>query len=41
LGGHAAGGRRPLQDPSLLADPDRNLLVIIKDGKIFKNRVTA
>lgn len=31
----------PLQDPSLLVVPDRSLLVIVKDGRIFKNRVTA
>lgn len=27
----------PLQDIQRVADPDRNFLIIMKDGKIFKN----
>ncbi len=27
----------PLADPSVLADPERNLAVIVKDGQVFKN----
>lgn len=29
----------PIDDVALLANPDRNLLVIMKDGAIFKNRL--
>jgi imidazolonepropionase-like amidohydrolase len=31
----------PMQDIGLLADPDKNLLVVMKDGRFFKNRLTA
>ena len=27
----------PLKDLELLADPDKNFVVIIKDGKVYKN----
>ncbi|MFC8866667.1 amidohydrolase family protein [Streptomyces sp. NPDC057148] len=27
----------PLEDPSVLTDPERNLVVIVKDGQVFKN----
>ena len=27
----------PLEDITLLADPDKNLKVIMKDGKVYKN----
>jgi len=27
----------PLEDIMLLTDPEKNLLVIMKDGKIYKN----
>ncbi|MET8694469.1 amidohydrolase family protein [Streptomyces bauhiniae] len=27
----------PLEDPSLLTDPEKNLTVIVKDGQVFKN----
>ena len=27
----------PLEDIGLVADPDKNFLVIMKDGKIYKN----
>jgi hypothetical protein len=30
----------PLQDINLIADPAKNLLVIMKDGKIYKNTLT-
>jgi imidazolonepropionase-like amidohydrolase len=30
----------PVADFNLLADPANNLLVIMKDGKVFKNIVT-
>jgi imidazolonepropionase-like amidohydrolase len=30
----------PLQDITLVADPDKNFLIIMKDGKIFKDRLT-
>lgn len=30
----------PLEDLSLVADPDRNFLVIMKDGRIYKNTVS-
>jgi imidazolonepropionase-like amidohydrolase len=29
----------PVEDISLLANPDENFLVIMKDGKIYKNEV--
>ena len=29
----------PLQDISLLADPEKNLMLIMKDGKIYKNTI--
>lgn len=29
----------PLQNIDLLADPDKNFVVIMKDGKIYKNTV--
>ena len=29
----------PLQDISLLADPEKNLKVIMKDGRIYKNTI--
>ena len=29
----------PLDDVGLLADPDQNLLVIMKDGTILKNKL--
>jgi imidazolonepropionase-like amidohydrolase len=31
----------PIQDIHLLEDPTRNLRVIMKDGKIFKNLLGA
>jgi imidazolonepropionase-like amidohydrolase len=31
----------PLQEIGLMADPDKNLLVVMKDGRLFKNRLTA
>ena len=31
----------PLKDLSLIANPEKNFLVIIKDGKIFKNTLTS
>jgi imidazolonepropionase-like amidohydrolase len=27
----------PLEDIRLIADPDRNFLVVMKNGKIYKN----
>lgn len=27
----------PTQDIHLVADPERNLLVIVKDGRVYKN----
>ena len=27
----------PLEDINLVADPDKNFVVIMKDGKIYKN----
>ena len=27
----------PLEDINLIADPDRNFVVIMKDGKVYKN----
>lgn len=27
----------PLEDPSVVTDPERNLVVIVKDGQVFKN----
>ena len=30
----------PLQDINLVADPAKNFLVIMKDGKIYKNTLT-
>ncbi|MFA7615966.1 MAG: hypothetical protein WCY16_05245 [Weeksellaceae bacterium] len=27
----------PIKDLSLIADPDKNFLVIVKDGVIYKN----
>ena len=29
----------PLKDLSLIANPDKNFLVIIKDGQIYKNTI--
>jgi imidazolonepropionase-like amidohydrolase len=29
----------PLTNIELIADPDRNILVIMKDGKIYKNSI--
>ena len=29
----------PLPDLQLMADPDKNFLVIMKDGKIYRNTV--
>jgi len=29
----------PLEDISLFADPEKNLKVIMKDGKIYKNTI--
>jgi imidazolonepropionase-like amidohydrolase len=29
----------PLKDITLLADPEKNLKLIMKDGKIYKNTV--
>ncbi len=31
----------PLQDINLVADPARNFLVIMKDGKVHKNLLTS
>jgi imidazolonepropionase-like amidohydrolase len=31
----------PLEDISLIADPDRNMKLIMKDGRIFKNELKA
>ncbi len=31
----------PLEDINLIADPEKNFLVIMKDGKIYKNTVTG
>jgi len=31
----------PLQDIKLIGDPDRNFLVIMKDGVIYKDSVPA
>ena len=31
----------PLKDLSLIANPDKNFLVIIKDGQIYKNTIKA
>jgi len=31
----------PLQDLSLVADPERNFLVIMKDGTIYKNAIAS
>ncbi len=31
----------PLADIKLVADPDRNFLVIMKDGRIYKNTMPA
>lgn len=31
----------PLKDISLIADPDKNLKLIMKDGRIYKNTLTA
>ena len=30
----------PLQDINLVADPTRNFVIIMKDGKIYKNTLT-
>jgi len=30
----------PLENIKLVADPDKNLLVIMKDGRIYKNTVS-
>jgi imidazolonepropionase-like amidohydrolase len=30
----------PLQDINLVADPAKNFLIIMKDGKIYKNTLT-
>ena len=30
----------PLQDINLVADPTKNFLIIMKDGKIYKNTLT-
>ncbi|WP_432129406.1 hypothetical protein [Streptomyces sp. bgisy082] len=27
----------PLDDPSILTDPEHNLVAIVKDGQVFKN----
>ncbi len=29
----------PLEDLALLAEPERNLAIIMKDGKIYKNKL--
>ena len=29
----------PLEDIMLLGDPEKNMLVIMKDGKIYKNKL--
>jgi len=29
----------PLENIDLVADPDRNFVVIMKDGKIYKNTI--
>jgi imidazolonepropionase-like amidohydrolase len=31
----------PIENIALIADPQRNFLVIMKDGKIYKNTVAA
>ena len=31
----------PLQDLSLLGDPEKNLLVVMKDGQLFKQDLTV
>ena len=31
----------PLEDISLIADPDRNMKLIMKDGRVFKNELKA
>ncbi|MNT58549.1 hypothetical protein D3C72_1959920 [compost metagenome] len=31
----------PLQDISLIGDPDKNFLLIMKDGVIFKDKAAA
>jgi imidazolonepropionase-like amidohydrolase len=31
----------PLEDISLIADPDRNMKLIMKDGQVFKNELKA
>ena len=31
----------PLRDIGLLAEPERNLLVIMKDGRLYKNALPA
>ena len=33
----AARGRQPVQNLELVADPDKNFVVIMKDGVIYKN----
>jgi len=30
----------PLQDINLVADPAKNFVIIMKDGKIYKNTLT-
>ena len=30
----------PLQDINLVADPTKNFVIIMKDGKIYKNTLT-
>ncbi len=30
----------PLEDLKILADYDKNLLLIVKDGKVFKNTIS-
>ena len=30
----------PLEDINLVADPDKNFVVIMKDGKIYKNTLS-
>jgi len=32
---------RPTADLALLADPDKNIAVIVKDGAVVKNDLTA
>jgi hypothetical protein len=31
----------PLKDVSLLADPDKNMKLIMKDGRVFKNALSG